>query len=131
LDQSSVTASENSPSCTALRVDIDIKPNSEPNCFNNDVKGVIPVAILSSPNFDALTIDPLSVSLDGQGIRLVGKGNIMSHEEDVNGDGLVDLVVQIEDIDGIYWEGDTVGILTATTYAGQNVFGDDTICIRP
>ncbi len=54
----------------------------------------------------------------------------MSHEEDVNGDGLVDLVVQIEDSDGIYLEVDTVGVLTATTYAGQNVFGEDTICVR-
>jgi hypothetical protein len=70
------------------------------------------------------------VSLDGQGIRLVGKGSIMSNEEDVNGDGLIDLVVQIEDTDGIYLEGDTVGVLTTTTFPGQNVIGEDTICVR-
>lgn len=42
----------------------------------------------------------------------------MSHGEDVNGDELVDLVVQIKDSDGIYLEGDSVCVLTATTYAG-------------
>ena len=32
-------------------VEIDIKPGSDPNCFNNNGHGVIPVAILSSNNF--------------------------------------------------------------------------------
>ena len=40
-------------SLTFKPVAIDIKPGSDPNCFNNDGHGVIPVAILSSTDFDA------------------------------------------------------------------------------
>ena len=35
-----------------LQVAIDIKPGSDPNCFNNNGNGVIPVAILGSASFD-------------------------------------------------------------------------------
>ena len=49
-------------------VDIDIKPGSDPNCFNSDGNGVIPVAILSSAFFDATSVDPESVLLDGSEI---------------------------------------------------------------
>lgn len=132
LDGYSIAASSSSPPCGAIEVQIDIKPGSEPNCFNNDGNGIIPVAILSSSIFNASTVDPLTVLLDGQGVQVVGKkGNLQSHLDDVNDDGLDDLVLQIEDIDGIYSEGDSVGVLTGKTYAGVDIFGEDTICIRP
>lgn len=114
-----------------LLVTIDIKPGSDPNCFNNDGHGVIPVAIFSSADFDATQVDPSTVFLDGQGVRVVGKGNTQAHIEDVNGDGLVDLVVQIEDTDGTYEEGDTIATLTGETFDGTQVQGTDTICIVP
>ena len=43
------------------RVEIDIKPGSDPNSINLRSKGVIPVAILTTEDFDATTVDPLSV----------------------------------------------------------------------
>jgi hypothetical protein len=113
-----------------ITVSIDIKPGSDPNCFNNDGHGVIPVAILSSADFDATLVDPTSVSLNGQGVRIVGRGNTQAHAEDVNGDGLDDLVVQIEDVDGTYVEGDTTAELTGL-YNGIPIWGTDTICIVP
>jgi hypothetical protein len=116
---------------TVKSVLIDIKPGSTPNCFNNDGNGVIPVAILSSPDFDATQVVPTTVSLNGQVIRVVGKGNTLSHIEDANGDGLDDLVVQIEDEDGIYQEGDTAATLTGETVGGTSIVGTDTICIVP
>lgn len=115
-----------------INVDIDIKPGSDPNCFNNNGQGVIPVAILSSVDFDATQIDPLSVSLDGQAVRIVGKkGNVQSHAEDVNTDGLADLVLQIADEDGTYTEGDAIAILTGETIDGTAIQGTDAICIVP
>lgn len=118
-------------SVTIMSVSIDIKPGSDPNCFNNNGHGVIPVAIMSSVDFDANQVDPTTVTLDGQDVRVVGKGNMQAHSEDVNGDGLDDLVVQIEDEDGTYQEGDTVATLTGETFDDKSIMGTDTICIVP
>ncbi|MCK4831075.1 hypothetical protein KA005_85990, partial [bacterium] len=44
-------------------VEIDIKPDSDVNSINHGANGVIPVAVLTTPEFDASTVDPLSISL--------------------------------------------------------------------
>lgn len=78
---------------------IDIKPNSYPNNINLGSHGVVPVAILSinEPYFDATLISPDTVFLAGSGVRVRGKGNkYLASEEDVDGDGLLDLVVKVE-----------------------------------
>jgi hypothetical protein len=46
-------------------VSIDIKPTSCPNPLNVESKGVLPVAILGSDEFDVTTIDPASIRLEG------------------------------------------------------------------
>jgi len=91
-----------------IEVDIDIKPGSYPNYFNNDGHGVIPVAILGEANFSVRDIDPGTVELEGLAVKAVGKSNkLLAHYEDVNTDGYEDLVVQIEDMDGVFNEGTT------------------------
>jgi len=109
-------------------LNIDIKPGSDPNCFNSNGHGVIPVAILGSADFDVSTIDPSTVLLDSQAVRVKGKSGNWGSLEDVNGDGFDDLVVQILD-DGIYTPGNTIGVVTAQSYAGVEFRGQDTICI--
>lgn len=47
------------------KVLVDIKPCSFPNSINLKSKGVIPVAILSTPQFDATKVVPTSVRLAG------------------------------------------------------------------
>ena len=111
---------------------IDIKPGSDPNCFNNDGHGVIPVAILGSAGFDVTTIDAGSVMLEGLAIKAVGKSNkLLAHYDDVNNDGYYDLVVQIEDTDQVFAEGDTIA--TVTGYLNDDTYfqGSDSICIVP
>jgi len=44
---------------------LDIKPQSCPNPFNTKAKGVLPVAILGTEDFDATTVDPATVLLEG------------------------------------------------------------------
>ena len=76
-----------------LGVDIDIKPGSDPNCFNNDGNGVIPVAILGSAAFEVTQVDDSTVILEGLAIKVAGKkGKLLSHIEDTNADGFDDLV---------------------------------------
>ena len=113
-----------------IEVTIDIKPGSYPNCFNSNGHGVIPVAILGAEDFDVSIIDPASVMLDGQEVRVKGKSGNAGSLEDVNDDGIDDLVVQILDEDFYNTTGITTGILTATSYDGMTSFkGEDSICI--
>jgi len=117
----------------AIAVDIDIKPGSYPNSINLGSNGVIPVAILSTADFDATTVLPETVSLAGSGVAVRGKGNkLLAHEEDVNGDGLTDLVVKVEteNLDpGTFQDG--LATLTGQTSDGVQFEGSDEISIVP
>jgi hypothetical protein len=113
-----------------LAVTIDIKPGSDPNCFNNDGNGVIPVAILGSADLDVTKIDASTVQLEGMAVKVVGKSSrLLAHIEDVNKDGFDDLVVKIEDIDGIFSPGETTATLTGNLSDGPAFEGADSICI--
>jgi len=116
-----------------IEVSIDVKPGSDTNSINLGSHGVIPVAILSSSTFDATQVDPDTISLGGAGVAVRGKGNkSMAHEEDVNGDGLIDLVVHVEteDLDASSFQDGSV-ILTGLTYGGTPIRGSDEITIVP
>ena len=47
----------------AINVTIDIKPGAFPNSINLGSNGNVPMAILSSADFDATTVDPETVTL--------------------------------------------------------------------
>ena len=113
-------------------VAIDIKPGSDPNSINLSSAGVIPVAIFSTIEFDATTIDPDTVSLAGATVRLIGKaGRFACHDEWVNDDDLFDLVCQVETVDFIIEVGQSVAVLEAETFDGISVRGEDDIRIVP
>jgi len=114
-----------------VSVDIDIKPGSDPNSINLSSAGVIPVAILSSDTFDATTVDPDSLTIAGASVRVVGKGSkLLSHKEDVNGDGLLDLVCQFENLtDFLTVEGESGAVLEGFTFDGTPIRGEDHVRI--
>lgn len=119
-----------SPCIAIIQVDIDIKPGSDPNCFNNDGHGTIPVAILGSATFDVNDIDAGTVQLEGMDLRAVGNSNkLLASIEDTNNDGIDDLIVQIEDQDGIFEQGTATAILTGSLFDGTQIEGTDSICI--
>lgn len=114
---------------TLSEVSLDIKPGSDPNCFNSDGNGVIPVAILSNDWFDATEVDPSTVALEGASVAVRGNGKkTLASEEDVNADGLLDLVLKIEDEDS-FEEGTGTASVTGQTYGGTTFQGTDSICI--
>jgi len=116
-----------------MEIEIDIKPGSYPNAVNLGSHGVIPVAILSTADFDATSVDPATIELAGSGVAVRGKGNkFMSYEEDVDSDGLLDLVCQIETEnlqEGSFQDG--YAELTGETFAGVPILGWDEITIVP
>jgi hypothetical protein len=114
-------------------VEIDIKPGSYPNAINLGSQGLVPVAILSSEQFDANSVDPDTVELAGADVEVRGKSNrFMAHQEDVDGDGLLDLVVQVAtaNLDPTSLQ-DGYAVLTGKTFDGQDIEGQDEITIVP
>ncbi|MBC8231525.1 LamG domain-containing protein, partial [bacterium] len=74
---------------SALSVEIDIKPGSYPNSINLKNKGVIPVAILTTEDFDATSVDGTTVTFGRDGAKPIHGGG---HLEDVNDDDKLDWV---------------------------------------
>ncbi|HEX9288354.1 MAG TPA: hypothetical protein VF904_02425 [Anaeromyxobacteraceae bacterium] len=110
---------------------IDIKPGEVPNSIQLGSNGVVPVAILSTTTFDATQIDPLSITLASAPVELKGKGTPMASLSDVNGDGLLDLVVQVSTEALLFTGSDTAAELMGTTFAGVKVHGSDSVRIVP
>jgi hypothetical protein len=110
-------------------VKIDIKPGSYPNTINMGSNGTVPVAIFSMSNFDATTVDPQSVTLAGASVKLRGKGTPMSSFEDINGDGLIDIIVHISTEALQLNDADTKAVLEGKTYSGLQIMGVDSVRI--
>lgn len=112
------------------RVDIDIKPGSDPNSINLVSSGVVPVAILGSEDFDATTVDPETVRLADAEVKMVGRASkLLCSIEDVDLDGFDDMVCQVVTIDLDLAGGDIEAILRATTFDGTEIEGSDTVNI--
>ncbi len=108
----------------SIQVTIDVKPDSFPNSVNPKSKGVIPVAVLTTDDFDATTIDPLSVKF---GPNEAGEVHDVGHEEDVDGDGDTDLILHFSTQTTGIACGDTSVTLTGETFDGQTIQGTDSI----
>jgi hypothetical protein len=72
---------------------VDIKPGDGPNCVDPKSKGVIPVAIIGG-NVDVATIIRSSLELDDDAnIATAGVKPVKTAIENVNGDGINDLIM--------------------------------------
>ncbi len=113
-------------------VEIDIKPGSERNPINPKSQGVVPVAVFSSESFDATDIDPSTVLLAGAPVAQKPDGRYMAHEQDVNGDGLMDLRLHL-DTEEMEWAELATGwaTLTGSTYGGICFEGQDNVTVVP
>jgi hypothetical protein len=123
------TAVENA--CQAydtLRVRVDIKPGSESNSVNPFSRGVVPVAILSSEEFDATAVDADSVRF---GPVEAEKKHKSAHVKDVDHDGDLDLIFHFRTRDTGLAPGDTTACLRGQTDNGVLFEGCDAVRTVP
>jgi hypothetical protein len=88
----------------AVKVAVDIKPGGCPNPVNVKSKGVLPVAILGTADYDITTIDPTSIRLAGVEPLRSGYEDVATPVSDANDcncttdgpDGFLDLTLKFE-----------------------------------
>jgi len=109
-------------------VSIDIKPGSYPNAINLSAKGVIAVAVLSTPDFFGAQFAPemahLADANDDMSQGCPGAVAVRWVLQDVNGDGAADLVFffNIRDLD-------LSASSTAATFMAHGSYGGTTLHI--
>ena len=117
-----------------LEVAINIKPGDDTNTINIRKGITVPVAILSSNDFDA----PTDVEVNRLSLTFGPTGDEQSllccqyrKPKDVNGDGLKDLVCQFSIKDAGFTCSDAEGILKGTTVTGTLFEGSQNVLIVP
>jgi hypothetical protein len=128
----------------ALEVEIDIKPASMPNSINlKNKKGVTPVAILSTPDFDATNVDPATVLFAGvaplrwaiEDVDEILVWDLVLEEFVWIGDGDDDLILHFsspalrDDNGGDLTGASTEAILTGQLLDGTPIVGTDSVNI--
>jgi len=110
------------PVTAILPIAIDIKPGSDPNAINVRSQGKVPVAILTTEDFDASTVDVSTVQFGP------GAAPPVSYAlEDVDGDTDWDLVLHFNTQEMGVACGDIEATLTGQTFEGVQITGTDSI----
>jgi probable HAF family extracellular repeat protein len=111
--------------------DIRIRPSRACNRINFRSRGKIPVAILSSEDFNAPSqVDQGSLTFGATGNE-TSFVSCARKAKDVNGDGLKDLVCKFSTNLAGFQCGDTEGILKAKTVDGMPIEGKNSVTIIP
>ncbi|NIQ90768.1 MAG: hypothetical protein GWN93_17860 [Deltaproteobacteria bacterium] len=120
---------EPSSLAAVVDVDIDIRPFSQSNKIAHANWGLIPVAILSSKNFDAPSkVDRDSLTF-GQTGEEQSKAFLLRRSKDVNRDGMKDLIIFFRTKKAGFEFGNTVGHLKGSTVDGDAIVGRDSVKI--
>ncbi len=138
------------PEPTFTPVFLDIKPGSCPNPLYLEKKGVLPVAILGTEDFDVTSINPATIRLSKDGVENEDGVSPLrwSYEDvatpfegdlcgcrDLNSDGYMDLTLKFDAREVIYWlelgenVGETIPLTLKAHLSGcEAIQGQD--CVR-
>ncbi|HUV10412.1 MAG TPA: hypothetical protein VMX12_05500 [Acidimicrobiia bacterium] len=117
-------------------VAIDIKPGSDPNSINLARSKTVPVAILTESGFDALAVAAASVCFGVDPPDPAASDCTESHDkghtnQDVDGDGDLDLVMHFDTAETGLAYGDTEACVWGRTTAGNAFRGCDAVRTVP
>ncbi len=113
-----------------LPVSVDVQPGDAINAINTGRNGVVPVAVLTTPTFDATTIDVRTVCFGDVGApseRSCTEVHGTGHLVDVDRDRDLDLLLHYSFARTGIDVGDTQACLIGMTRSGIGVFGCDFI----
>ncbi len=115
-----------------MPVTIDIKSGSDPNCFPRNGRGVIPVAILGNSDFDVTNINTQTLRFDSCDLRVRSNPGAHCSLDDVNDDGMLDLICQFWDSVAKAWSlGEGQGTVAGELNDGTQFQGTDSMCVVP
>ena len=106
----------------ATTVPVDVQPGDTVSTINPKSNGKIPVAILSTANFDATTVDPSSVRFGP-----AANSPTASSVQDINGDGKPDLLLQFTTNQTGIYAGESRVCLSGQSTAVGFIVGCDSI----
>ena len=115
-------ADEFVPPC--VEVEIDIKPGSYPNSINLKSRGKVPVAILTTDNFDAYDVDPDTCVF-------AGANPLRWKMEDIDNDGDYDMLFHYRTLELDLNQNSTEASLEGEIYDGIQIIGTDSVNIVP
>ena len=110
---------------------IDIKPDSTRNRFNQNGKGVIPVAILGDNQLDVYTINMETLSFNGLKVKEKGNSRQSCSFDDVDHDGIDDLLCHFQDVEKNWIPTNDTATLTGHLSDGTRIEGSDAISFVP
>lgn len=108
----------------ALKVTIDVKPGDDKVTLEPEREGMVPILIVTTPQFDAATVDPDTVRVGPEGTEA---SIFRSMLEDVDRDGDIDRMLLVRVRDMRVKCGGKIIKVTGKTTQGRSFEGSDAV----